>query len=266
MTYGPARLATGLAALAASALVATAADAQEPLCEGYGPQTPRDIALRDGANARRWTPAPDAAELNLCNIHGHVQAEHKGPGFAVHAGIGERGGYRCNDTDSLTEAQLAPAEGAFEGVVPGDTLEVHWVYSSCDVDPGAGLESCLSDKCANPTLRVEAQVFLVANDPEALDFESFGHAGNVVDGLAQPLALPEGTGEPVVFLGSTTGPKYTESACSALQVTWSVRPQCATLDINSLHRWAERGNVFEETAAQGVRGLVTAPELLSPME
>lgn len=85
-------------------------------------------------------------------------------------------------------------------------------------------------------------------------------------GLHQPLSLPGGTGTPVVFTGSTTGPKYTQSTCSPLQVSWSVRPTCAKLDISSLHAWAEKGNVFNETHSHGVRQLVTAPELLSPIE
>jgi len=45
-----------------------------------------------------------------------------------------------------------------------------------------------------------------------------------------------------------------------------VRPQCAKLDISSLNRWAEAGNVFNETKSHGVRQLVTAPELLAPIE
>ena len=57
---------------------------------------------------------------------------------------------------------------ALEGSVEGDTIEVHWVHTTCDVDPGKGLGSCLSDACANPQLRVEAQVFLVVNDENAL--------------------------------------------------------------------------------------------------
>ena len=85
-------------------------------------------------------------------------------------------------------------------------------------------------------------------------------------GLHQPRTLPADTGEPVVFRGSTTGPSYTQSECSPLQVTWSVRPQCSRLDISSLHEWAESGNVFEETKSHGVRRLVTAPELLAPIE
>jgi hypothetical protein len=48
-------------------------------------------------------------------------------------------------------------------------------------------------------------------------------------------------------------------------VTWSVRPECAKLDIGSLHKWASDGNVFKENHSHGVRQLVTAPELLSPI-
>jgi len=207
--------------------------------------------------------------MNLCNIHTHTNAEHKGPGFSVFAGDGEHGGYKCNETDSLTAAELedpAHGHGAFHGIKPGDTIEVHWVHSSCAVEPGKGLGSCLSDACANPQLRVETQVFLVVNDPKALDFGSFAYGGNVVSGLHQAKSLPTGTGEPVVFTGSTTGPKYSQSVCSPLQVTWSVRPSCAKVDVGSLYAWAEKGNVFEENHSHGVRQLVTAPELLSPIE
>ena len=42
--------------------------------------------------------------MNLCNIHTHTNAEHKGPGFSMHAGSGEHGGYKCNQTSELTEA------------------------------------------------------------------------------------------------------------------------------------------------------------------
>ena len=75
----------------------------------------------------------------------------------------------------LTENELvdpANGKGAFKNVKPGDSIEVHWVYSTCDVKPGKTLDACLSDACANPQLRVEAQVFLVVNDPKALDFGS----------------------------------------------------------------------------------------------
>lgn len=233
------------------------------LCQGFGPQTPRDIASKAGANPRSFSPAPAPNALNLCNIHFHTNAEHKGPGFAVFAGKGKHGGYQCNDTSKLSAAELkAPDKQICSGVKPGDTIEVHWVHTSCDVKPGKGLGSCLSDACANPQLRVEAQTFLVVNDPNASNFADFAYAGNVVNGLHQAKALPAGTGDPVVFAGSTTGPKYTQTACSPLQVTWSVRPSCMKVDINSLNSWCS-GNVFKEDHAHGVRQLVTAPELLS---
>ncbi len=239
------------------------------LCLGSGPQTPRDISVTSGVNPNLFALAPASDEMNLCNIHTHTNAEHKGPGFSVYAGDGVNGGYQCNETASLTEAELtdpANGKGAFKGVKPGDTIEVHWVYSSCDISPGEGLGSCLSETCADPVLRVEAQAFLVVNDADALDFSDFTYNGTITNGRHQPKALPAQTGSPVVFRGSTTGPSYTQSVCSPLEVTWAVRPSCAKLDISSLNAWAEKGNDFNETKSHGVRQLVTAPELLSDIE
>ena len=239
------------------------------LCLEAGPQTPRDITSLVGLNTVEFPMAPPASEMNLCNIHSHTNAEHKGPGFSVFVNDSDSGGYACNDTSSLTAAELENPygdEGAYQGVKPGDTIEVHWVYSSCDVAPGEGLGSCLSDSCTDPLLRVEAQTFLVVNDPNALDFTEFDYDAATADSLHQPRALPAGSGSPVVFRGSTTGPSYNQQQCSPVQVTWSVRPQCARVDIGSLHRWAEQGNVFNERASDGVRQLVTAPELLAPIE
>lgn len=235
------------------------------LCLDAGPQTPRDISGAPGLNRVSFDRAPPATELNLCNIHTHTNAEHKGPGFSVFVDDSDRGGYACNDAANLTAAELEPLEGAYKGVVPGETIEVHWVHTSCPATPGEGLGSCLTDTCTDPLLRVEAQAFLVVNDPEAADFTDFVYGGTVRNGLHQAKAIPTGTGEPVEFLGSTTGPNYNESNCSPMKVTWSVRPMCTKVDIASLHRWAESGNVFNETKSHGVRQLVTAPELLSPI-
>lgn len=240
--------------------------AQEgPLCTGFGPQTPRDISGTAGSNPVTFALAPDPTQMNLCNIHMHTNAEHKGPGFSLKA-EGNLGGYQCNATPLLTPAELEDptyGHGPFGHVLPGDTIEVHWVYTSCAVQPGPGLGSCLSDSCANPTLRVESQVFLVVNDPHARDFQAYVHQGHTQNGRPQPRALPLDTGTPVVFAGSTTGPSYTQSICSPLQVTWSVRPDCARVDVSSIYEWALDGNVFEEDHSHGVRDLVTAPELLS---
>jgi len=129
----------------------------------------------------------------------------------------------------------------------------------------AGLGSCLSEACANPELRVETQVFTLVNDSNALSFNDINYGGNQANGLHQAKAIPSNTGIPVVFAGSTTGPSYTQQACSALQVTWSVRPQCAKLDINTIGKWCD-GNVFEEDHAHGVRKLVTDVRLLAPIK
>jgi Delta carbonic anhydrase len=238
------------------------------ICQGFGPQAPRDITSKAGTNPRVFSLAPPASQMNLCNIHIHSNAEHKAPGFSVFAGEGVHGGYRCNETASLTAAELenpTHGHGACHDLKPGDTIEVHWVHSSCDVTPGEGLGSCLSEQCSDPLLRVEAQAFLVVNDPNALSLADFDYDGDGTSGLHQVKALPSGTGDPVVFLGSTTGPSFTQETCSPLQVTWSVRPACAKIDIGSLNAWCG-GNVFNEHEAHGVRQLVTAQELLAPIE
>lgn len=244
-------------------------DSKNDVCEGYGPQTPRDIDEVAGTNQRAFSMAPSYKDMNLCNIHFHNNAEHKAKDFSIYAGEGENGfggGYQCNVSKSLSKAELAPTEEAVcKGLKPGDTIEVHWVHTSCETKPGKGLGSCLSSACANPDLRVETQVFTVVNDSDALDFNELTYDGNVVNGYHQAKALPANTGTPVEFLGSTTGPKYTEQQCSPLQVSWSVRPACSKLDINSLANWC-KGNVFEEDHAHGVRKLVTNPKLLSEIK
>lgn len=233
----------------------------DQLCEGFGPQTPRDITNLNGSNTVVFDTAPQYQRMNLCNIHFHKNAEHKGPEFDVAAGSGKFGGFACNNHDNLTFKQLNSKKPVkCEDLKVGDTVEIHWVFTSCDVDPGAGLGSCLSDTCANPQLRVEAEVFKVVNDSNAIQFQSMGYAGRI-NGYHQPKFLSDDR-VGVEFLGSTTGPSYTQAVCSPLQVTWNVRPTCKLMDVNSLSNWCEN-NIFEEGAAQGVRELVTAPELLS---
>jgi hypothetical protein len=205
--------------------------------------------------------------MNLCNIHTHTNAEHKGPGFSIFAGDDAHGGFKCNASQGLTQRQLSMPEGesTFANVKPGDTIEVHWVFSTCDVGPGEGLGACLSSSCSNPQLRVESQVFLLVNDNRALDFSDFDYEPRRITGYHQPVRIPARTGDPVEFAGSTTGTKYDQAHCSPLQVTWSVRPRCAMLDVNSLNDWG-RDNAFDEHHSHGVRPLVTALELLAPIE
>jgi len=234
-------------------------------CSEAGPQTPRDITKTKGSNPSEFEMAPDYDDLNLCNIHFHKNAEHKGPGFSVSAGSGEFGGYQCNQTKDLTEKELvAPKVASCKNLVPGDTVEVHWVYTSCNIKPGEGLGACSSAACANPQLRVETQVFLLTNNSDADDFNDFNLNAKKVEGKHQAKKLPKG-GKPVEFLGSTTGPSYNNDSCSPLQVSWSVRPKCNTLDINTLHKWCEK-NDFNENKAHGVRELVTNPKFLSEID
>jgi len=105
--------------------------------------------------------------------------------------------------------ELRPPSNLFS-----EHLQTPWQTS-----PGEGLGSCLLEQCANPALRVEAQAFVIVNDPKALDFTEFAYGGNVVNGLRQAKVLPGETGAPVVFHGSITGPKYTQEKSSPLQVT-----------------------------------------------
>lgn len=235
-------------------------------CQVSGPQAPRDISQFIGSNPQIFALAPPAETMNLCNIHFHTNAEHKGRDFSVFAGEGEHGhggGYQCSMSKTLSKKELTPyPDNQCQGVKPGDTVEVHWVHSSCVVKPGKGLGSCMTEQCKNPNLRVESQIFTVVNDDSAMDFMTMSYQGNQKAGYHQAKALPTSTGEPVEFLGSTTGPKYNNQSCSPMSVTWAVRPKCAKVSISSLSRWCE-GNVFEETEAHGVRRLVVNPKLLS---
>jgi hypothetical protein len=226
----------------------------------------------DGSNARKTFFAPPARLMNLCNIHIHKNAEHKGPGFDRSAGGGEHGGWECTagfEAQSVEMQDPGNYMGGFPEVKVGDTIEAHWVFTSCDVTPGKGLTSCMTDRCKNPVLRVESQVFMVLNKPQSLrwrgtNFADYAYKGNMVNGLHQPLALPGGgPSDQVTYAGSTTGPKYSDKECSPYHVTWSVRDYCDVVDVTSLRKWAVDGNVFDETHAHGVRKLVTDPNLLS---
>lgn len=263
-------IACALCCLFAATTLADGHAKSEQSCEGFGPQTPRDIDQLSGTNQRSFSLAPDYSEMNLCNIHFHANAEHKAKDFAIYAGKGDDkgvgGGYQCAISQSLSKAELKPMPNTVcGGIEPGDTVEFHWVHSSCDVAPGPTLGACLSDSCANPDLRVETQVFTVVNDEDAMDFDDFRYAGAKQGNLHQVKALPTGTGQPVEFTGSTTGPSFNSQQCSPLQVSWSVRPHCAKVSIQSLAKWCE-SNDFDEDHAHGVRELVTDPALLSEIK
>ena len=235
--------------------------------QGFGPQSPRDISDIAGNNARHFGAAPDSAEMNLCNIHMHDGAEHRGGEFTTFLGNGDGAGYGTGFgyDGELSDSELEPFEGTVGEsehgeMQPGDTIEVHYVYTTAKVEPGPTLESCLSEATMNPQLRVETQVYVVVNDADALDFTELTEVEEV-DGLYQAVNIPDDTGSPVQYTGSTTGPGYNEVA-SPLQVSWSVRPEVAKVGIASVAEWFS-DNEFDETSAHGTRNLVTNPDLLS---
>ena len=73
-------------------ILATASYAETPsneLCVDAGPQTPRDISNGYGLNTVEFPEAPDSDDMNLCNIHFHENAEHRGGRFLTYAGDGD---------------------------------------------------------------------------------------------------------------------------------------------------------------------------------
>lgn len=235
--------------------------------KGYGPQSPRDLSKRQGANARVFSAAPPYQKMNLCNIHFHKNAEHKGGEFTTFAGHGDghgfHTGYKYSGKLAASQAQPLPDEvcaSKHGGLQVGDTIELHYVHSSAQVLPGPTLNACLSETDANPQLRVEAQVFVLVNDPKAADFTELTQTGEV-NGYHQALNIPGNAGKPVQYAGSTTGPTYNEKG-SPLQVTWSVRPKVIKVNAMSVGQWC-KGNAFNEDHAHGVRNLVTNVRLLS---
>ena len=237
---------------------------------GFGPQSPRHIGHVRGENPIRFSTAPAFSEMNLCNIHFHKNAEHAGGEFTQYAGDGDGQGFKSGYvyTGTLSAAECAPVEppacpSSHDALQSGDTIEVHYVFSSAQVTPGPTLGACLSETNINPQLRVEAQVFVLVNDEGALDFTDLT-AIDSKSGYQQAPNIPADTGKPIAYAGSTTGPSYNEAG-SPLQVSWSVRPRVAKVNISSMAQWCE-GNVFNEDHAHGVRNLVVNTKLLSPIE
>lgn len=235
--------------------------------KGFGPQSPRDIDATAGNNSRVFTAAPAPTEMNLCNIHFHKNAEHKGGEFTQYAGNGDGHGFHSGYKYSgkLSASELKPVghdicPSMHGGLAAGDTIEVHYVLSTAQAEPGPTLASCLTDAINNPQLRVEAQVYVLVNDKQALDFERLAQYRRN-NGLYQATNIPSNTGTPVQYAGSTTGPGYNEKG-SPFQVSWSVHPHVAKVNIESVGKWC-KGNVFNEDHAHGVRNLITNLDLLS---
>ncbi len=238
--------------------------------KGFGPQSPRDLAVKRGTNKRQFSAAPAYQQMNLCNVHFHKNAEHKGGEFTKFAGNGDGHGYETGYKYSgkLTVAETKPLDaevckGKHGGLQAGDTIELHYVFSSAQVQPGPTLNSCLSESDVNPQLRVESQVFVLVNGSKAAEFTDLTKVGEV-NGYQQALNIPKNMGTPIQYAGSTTGPAYNEKG-SPLQVTWSVRPRVMKVSAESVGQWC-KDNPFKEDHAHGVRNLIVSEKLLSKMK
>lgn len=222
-------------------------------CIGAGPQAPRDIDKTAGTNPVIFETAPEITDMNLCNVHFHRNAEHKAAAYSTFVEDGTNSGWACQEPAAgRLDEKHAEYEGC-EGIAPGDTIEVHWVYTTCDttsegVQPmGGGLSACMTSTCSNPELRVVAEVFLLGKDAKT-KFSS-----------ESPVSHNDPT---VVYTGATTGPTYSNNHCSPFQVTWDVRTTCDTLDIDDFSKWCSN-NKYGEHHAHGCRELVTPESLLS---
>lgn len=238
--------------------------------KGFGPQAPRDIDNIQGNNARKFEAAPNYADMNLCNIHFHKNAEHKGGEFTAYAGNGDGKGFGTGfkyagvlSTTELEPLDTPVCEANHGGLQSGDTIELHYVHSSAQIEPGPTLGACLSESIGNPQLRVETQVYVLVNDESAGDFGELTKVKKI-NGYHQAANIPDSTGEPVQYTGSTTGPGYNEKG-SPFQVSWSVRPKVMKVDIASVGKWCD-GNIFNEDHAHGVRNLVMNKDLLSKIK
>jgi len=221
-------------------------------CIGAGPQAPRDVDSLAGTNAVTFEMAPATADMNLCNVHFHRNAEHKAAAYSTFVKDGDHSGWACQEPAAgRLENEHAEYEGC-QGIAEGDTIEVHWVYTTCDTESagvtpmGGGLNACMTTTCSNPELRVAAQVFVLQKNGE-LKFAN------------SPISSDDPT---VSYIGSTTGPTFNNNHCSPFQVTWDVITSCRTLDIDDFSKWCSN-NQYHENHAHGVRELVTPEKLLS---
>ena len=190
--------------------------------------------------------------MNLCNIHFHRNAEHKSAAYSTYVEDGSNSGWACQEPTAGRLVQKHVVYNGFEGIAPGDTIEVDWVYTTCDIvsegvtPMGGGLNACLTTVCSNPQLRVVAQVLLLQKNGEQKFADS-------------PISHDDPT---VVYTGSTTGTSYSNDNCSPFQVTWDVKKTCDSLILTISANGAAQTSI-KDHHAHGVRELVTSESLLS---
>ncbi len=225
---------------------------EENKCIGAGPQAPRDIDSLAGSNPVIFEVAPSIKDMNLCNIHFHRNAEHKSAAYSTFVEDGSYSGWACQEPAPGRLAHEHAEYNGCQGIAEGDTIEVHWVHTTCDTEGkgvipmGTGLNKCMTTTCVNPELRVVAQVFVLQKNG-SLKFTD---------------SLVSNNDPSVVYTGATTGTTFSNTHCSPFQVTWDVKKTCETLDIDDFSKWCSN-NIYNDNHAHGVRGLVTSETLLS---
>ena len=251
--------------------------------QSVGPQSPRDINQNGGENRTAFTVAKSSNTMQLCNAHFHKNAEHRGIGFTK---VASPTGHQCDA--ALSPVFKTPVAGAPNGVCegtvkPGDTIEMHFVFTSCkDASPGPTLGACSTKSCRNPSLRVEARIFVLVNSHGNQHVPGLGSLAKVSEfgslfGSHEhlpPVVVPSAA-RAVQYQGSTTNTAFDNSStCSPAHVTWQVGQSCTPLDIRSLQEWCEgnnpfrekEGNVMKPIEGHGARALVTNPKLLSAIK
>lgn len=72
---------------------------------------------------------------------------------------------------AFTDGELAPTaaicESKYGALNLGDTIEVHYVHTTDDIESGPTLGACLSASVMNPQLSVEVAVMALVNDCSA---------------------------------------------------------------------------------------------------
>ena len=132
----------------------------------------------------RWRSRPVEPERGFRTGAGVAQRGAQGSGrFRVFV-CDRRGRQLRHATRPKTSHRSAELELALRGLYggrerPGVALEVHWAHTIVRSRRRAsGLARASRESCENPLLRVEAQVCLVVNDPEALGFVTMVYGCN----------------------------------------------------------------------------------------
>jgi len=201
------------------------------MCANAEVQSPRDVtsSFVGTKNPRvDMMPAGTRSSLVQVNTHFHLGSEHLSGGqyhlpsqTTSTAKLGHHNadpqlGHYCQSQTTLTSAQLTPYTfvNCDPAVQVGQTYEIHYVWSSGGTSINDGLAGAFS-RTNNARVLVEAQVFVITNDPSAPTYTDMMH------GMNMALAT-----DAVKYLGSTTGTSYNNNVCSPYSITWHVDKSC----------------------------------------